>query len=157
MAFWANPSQIFKTFFATKCVKRWEFWKIPRKLVTFFGNFFLKNVPKKVKFYPLFAKIIRCTKKNLRKFYFFACKISIFLSNSTHLWFITENSIFLAKFQFFLLLAPIFGFAGNHSNFSNFCNFLAISWQNYRSFDEREEERKKKQSLTNKQTNKEKF
>ena len=32
-----------------------------------FGNF-LKNVPKKVKFCQLFAKIIRCTKKNLRKF-----------------------------------------------------------------------------------------
>jgi len=31
-----------------------------------FGNF-LKNVPKKVKFCQLFAKIIRCTKKNLRK------------------------------------------------------------------------------------------
>ena len=31
-----------------------------------FGNV-LKNVPKKVKFYQLFAKIIRCTKKNLRR------------------------------------------------------------------------------------------
>ena len=27
----------------------------------------MKNVPKKVKFYQLFAKIIRCTKKNSRK------------------------------------------------------------------------------------------
>ena len=93
-----------------------------------FGNF-LKNVPKKVKFYQLFAKIIRCTKKNLRKKFKKSASVSDFkhfchfqtpfylgLCQYTKvkpwkIWFSKEISKFyqlFGKIQFLPFLDPIF-------------------------------------------------
>ena len=114
----------------------------PLKIQNFFLFFFFRPLNSISPLFPANGDLFRHFPSfldlfwNLKKNFFWKIFLGFFSKN----FFFFKNSIFLAKFQFFLLFAPIFGFAGKSLKFSNFCNFLAISLQNYRSFDEREEE-----------------
>ena len=121
MAFWANPSQIFKTFFATKCVKRWEFWKIPRKLVTFWK--FFEKCAEKGEILPTFCENNKVHQEEFKKILFFSCKISIFCQIA-HTVIHYQKFYFSCKISiFFCFLLQFLDLLENHSNFQIFVTF----------------------------------